>query len=134
MSNQDGFSIQFVSQVTGINAHTLRAWEKRYQAVVPQRNPKGKRLYSDEDIELVSIVNNDLVTISIKDKGIGISEDEQKYLFTRFFRAKNTDNIPGTGLGLSIVKRYMELLGGSIQFSSKPNIGSTFTVLIPLNK
>lgn len=51
MSNQDGFSIQFVSQVTGINAHTLRAWEKRYQAVVPQRNPKGKRLYSDEDIE-----------------------------------------------------------------------------------
>jgi PAS domain S-box-containing protein len=90
--------------------------------------------YSDEDIELVSIVNNDLVTISIKDKGIGISEDEQKYLFTRFFRAKNTDNIPGTGLGLSIVKRYMELLGGSIQFSSKPNIGSTFTVLIPLSK
>lgn len=51
MSNQDGFSIQFVSQVTGINSHTLRAWEKRYQAVVPQRNPKGKRLYSDEDIE-----------------------------------------------------------------------------------
>lgn len=50
MSNLEGFSIQFVSQVTGINAHTLRAWEKRYQAVVPSRNDKGKRLYSDADI------------------------------------------------------------------------------------
>jgi signal transduction histidine kinase len=68
------------------------------------------------------------------DRGIGISKSEQKYLFTRFFRGKNTSNIPGTGLGLSIVKRYMELLGGSIRFSSKPNIGTTFIVLIPLNK
>jgi DNA-binding transcriptional MerR regulator len=61
MSNQDGFSIQFVSQVTGINAHTLRAWEKRYQAVVPQRNSKGKRLYSDDDItrlkKIIFLVN-----------------------------------------------------------------------------
>lgn len=57
----DGFSIQFVSQVTGINAHTLRAWEKRYSAVVPQRNTKGKRLYSQADIErlkkLIFLVN-----------------------------------------------------------------------------
>ena len=90
--------------------------------------------YSKEDIELDAIVNNNFLTISIKDKGIGISKSEQKYLFTRFFRAKNTDNIPGTGLGLSIVKRYMELLGGTIQFSSKTNMGSTFTVLIPFDK
>lgn len=57
----DGFSIQFVSQVTGINAHTLRAWEKRYSAVVPQRNTKGKRLYSQDNIErlkkLIFLVN-----------------------------------------------------------------------------
>ena len=90
--------------------------------------------YSEEDIEVDAIVNNNLLTISVKDKGIGISKNEQKYLFTRFFRAKNTNNIPGTGLGLSIVKRYMELMGGSIQFTSKPNKGSTFTVLIPFNK
>jgi PAS domain S-box-containing protein len=90
--------------------------------------------YSEEDIELDAIVNNDFLTISIKDKGIGISKTEQKYLFTRFFRGKNTKNIPGTGLGLSIVKRYMELLGGTIQFSSKPNIGSTFTALIPIEE
>lgn len=61
MSTTDGFSIQFVSQVTGINAHTLRAWEKRYNAVVPNRNSKGKRLYSQSDIErlkkLIFLVN-----------------------------------------------------------------------------
>lgn len=61
MTNTDGFSIQFVSQVTGINAHTLRAWEKRYNAVVPNRNTKGKRLYSQDDIErlkkLIFLVN-----------------------------------------------------------------------------
>jgi PAS domain S-box-containing protein len=90
--------------------------------------------YSEENIELEAVVKNDLLTISVMDRGIGISKSEQKYLFTRFFRGKNTSNIPGTGLGLSIVKRYMELLGGSIRFSSKPNIGTTFIVLIPLNK
>jgi MerR family transcriptional regulator, light-induced transcriptional regulator len=61
MTAQEGFSIQFVTQVTGINAHTLRAWEKRYNAVVPTRNIKGKRLYSQEDIErlkkLIFLVN-----------------------------------------------------------------------------
>ena len=53
-----GFSIQFVSQVTGINAHTLRAWEKRYAAVVPKRNAKAKRLYSEEDIEKLKLLGS----------------------------------------------------------------------------
>jgi len=51
-----GFSIQFVSKVTGISAHTLRAWEKRYAAVVPARNEKGKRLYSQENIEKLKLL------------------------------------------------------------------------------
>jgi DNA-binding transcriptional MerR regulator len=49
MSN--GFSIQFVSKITGINAHTIRAWEKRYQAVVPERSEGGKRLYSQDQVD-----------------------------------------------------------------------------------
>ncbi len=51
-----GFSIQFVSKVTGISSHTLRAWEKRYDAVVPRRNPKGKRLYSQENIKKLKLL------------------------------------------------------------------------------
>ncbi|HRI79122.1 MAG TPA: PAS domain-containing sensor histidine kinase [Cyclobacteriaceae bacterium] len=70
--------------------------------------------------------------INIQDEGIGIPESEHKHLFDRFFRATNAGNIQGTGLGLSIVKRYVELLGGTISFSSKFEKGSTFTFIIPL--
>ncbi|MFZ4712549.1 MAG: MerR family transcriptional regulator [Bacteriovoracaceae bacterium] len=58
----EGFSIQFVSKITGINPHTLRAWEKRYQAVVPERLPNGKRLYTQDNIDRLKILN-DLVTL-----------------------------------------------------------------------
>jgi DNA-binding transcriptional MerR regulator len=58
----NGFSIQFVSKVTNISAHTLRAWEKRYSAVVPARNEKGKRLYSQGDIKKLKLLT-DLVQL-----------------------------------------------------------------------
>ena len=54
---KEAFSIQFVSKVTGINAHTIRAWEKRYKAVVPERMPHGKRLYSGADIERLKVLS-----------------------------------------------------------------------------
>jgi len=66
--------------------------------------------------------------VSIKDNGIGIPADAQKDLFSKFFRARNATNIQGTGLGLNIVKRYMELLDGSISFTSEENKGSSFTI------
>jgi PAS domain S-box-containing protein len=69
--------------------------------------------------------------ISIRDEGIGIPEEDKKHLFDRFFRASNASNIPGTGLGLNIVKRYVELLGGSIQFKSEYTKGTTFIINIP---
>lgn len=74
---------------------------------------------------------NNLI-IDIKDQGIGIPENEQKYMFERFFRASNVETIQGTGLGLNIVKRYVELLGGEISFKSKLGVGTTFTIIIPL--
>jgi signal transduction histidine kinase len=54
-------------------------------------------------------------------------------MFDRFFRAGNVINIEGTGLGLNIVKRYLELLGGTISFSSKEGIGTTFFVTLTKN-
>ena len=81
----------------------------------------------------VAIENNEL-NISIQDHGIGIPEEEQQHLFTRFFRAHNVENIPGTGLGLNIVKRYVELMNGRIHFESTLGEGTTFHVHIPLEK
>ena len=51
------YSIQFVSNVTGINPHTIRAWEKRYGATKPIRDKNGRRLYSDEEIQRLDLLN-----------------------------------------------------------------------------
>lgn len=81
---------------------------------------------------LVSVVaGNSSVKISVKDSGIGISKEDQKHLFERFFRGHNATHIQGTGLGLNIVAKYAELMGGSIQFESEENKGTTFTIIIP---
>ena len=76
----------------------------------------------------------DQLYISITDQGIGIPESEQELLFTRFFRATNATNIQGTGLGLHIVKRYVDLLGGQIEFRSVSGQGTTFELHFPIHK
>lgn len=78
-----------------------------------------------------SIAENRLI-VAIADEGIGIPEEDQQHLFDRFFRASNVVNIQGTGLGLNIVKRYLDLLKGSITYESRPGRGSTFTISVPL--
>ncbi|MFT7250838.1 MAG: PAS domain S-box-containing protein [Flavobacterium sp.] len=87
--------------------------------------------YSNKNILISVKVTNKLVFISIHDKGIGIPEEEQKYLFNKFFRAKNANDIEGTGLGLSIVKHYVDLLKGEISFESKLNEGTKFHFSLP---
>ncbi|UCE69078.1 MAG: PAS domain S-box protein [Flavobacteriaceae bacterium] len=74
----------------------------------------------------------DFLNVSVKDEGMGIPEEEHEQLFNRFFRAKNSVNIPGTGLGLHIVKHYTELMGGSIRFKSSLDEGSTFYLSLPV--
>ncbi len=89
--------------------------------------------YSDEGKPIViesNIAENNLI-ILVKDEGCGIPEEEQEFLFTRFFRANNVNNIQGTGLGLNIVKKYLELMNGKVKLKSKLNEGSTFTIYIP---
>ena len=72
------------------------------------------------------------VSFVIRDEGIGIPLEDQKHMFDRFFRASNAGNVQGTGLGLNIVKRYVDLLGGNISFTSEFGKGSVFTVWIPI--
>jgi signal transduction histidine kinase len=81
-------------------------------------------------IQLSTRMSNSSLLITVKDLGIGISEEDQKHLFERFFRSKSTINLPGTGLGLNIVKKYVDLLGGQIEVRSVLGEGSTFTVKI----
>lgn len=68
--------------------------------------------------------------ITVEDRGMGIPAEDQQHLFERFFRGSNVMTVQGTGLGLHIVKRYLDLLGGSISFASEPGT-TVFTVQIP---
>ena len=89
--------------------------------------------YTDENGVIICtlVVYKEFITFSIKDNGIGIPDEDQKHLFDRFFRASNAVNIEGTGLGLNIVRKYVEILDGSISFVSRLYDGSTFTIEIP---
>jgi signal transduction histidine kinase len=68
--------------------------------------------------------------IDVADSGIGVSRDEQPWLFDRFFRAANARiaQVPGTGLGLTVVKAIVELHGGRIEVQSAPGEGATFSL------
>jgi PAS domain S-box-containing protein len=74
------------------------------------------------------------IEIQVVDFGIGIPEEEAKYVFDTFFRASNVKNIKGTGLGLSIVSDLVKKLGGKLTFASIENQGSTFTVNLPYER
>ena len=70
----------------------------------------------------------------VQDEGIGIPSSDQAQLFDSFYRASNVGTIPGTGLGLAIVKKSVDLYGGKIAVKSVVEVGTTFTVTLPLNK
>lgn len=82
-------------------------------------------------IHLNAIRSKDTLNLAIKDEGIGISEEDQQHMFTSFFRGKNAINIQGTGLGLHIVKRYADLINGSIRLQSKLGEGTTVIIDLP---
>lgn len=69
----------------------------------------------------------------VKDAGIGIPEEQQPLIFTKFFRG---NNIPresiGAGLGLYLSREYIKLLGGKIWFTSEEDKGTTFSILVPV--
>lgn len=75
-----------------------------------------------------------IIVFTITDNGIGIPEEDIKYIFEPFHRASNAEPIKGTGLGLSIVKRCVEMHGGSIEIKSILNKGTTIVVKIPYQK
>jgi signal transduction histidine kinase/DNA-binding response OmpR family regulator len=74
------------------------------------------------------------VAISVTDTGIGISPEDVRQLFTKFFRVDSslTREIGGTGLGLSIVKSVIELMGGTVSVKSREGEGSTFAFTVPI--
>ncbi|MDD6812090.1 MAG: ATP-binding protein [Lachnospiraceae bacterium] len=137
----------------------MRAKEKNLGIQVKNDKTIPKRLYGDE-VRIRQIINNLLtnaikytekgqvilsadwkklsekkmmLSIAVKDTGIGITEENQKKLFSSFQRVdeKRNRNIEGTGLGLNITKQLVEMMGGTISLESEYGKGSTFSVELP---
>jgi len=73
------------------------------------------------------------ICLSVKDSGIGMSPEQLSRLFQPFMQAdaSTTRKYGGTGLGLAIIKRFTELMGGTVEVQSVVNVGSTFCVTLP---
>jgi PAS domain S-box-containing protein len=82
----------------------------------------------NKPIEVNSELKGDKIAFTVKDNGIGISKEDQKHLFERFFRGENATNIQGTGLGLNIVAKYVEIMDGTIECVSELEKGTSFIV------
>jgi signal transduction histidine kinase len=82
-------------------------------------------------IKVSAAENEESVTITVRDSGIGMTEEEMKHIFDRCYQADASHTSAGNGLGLCIAKRICILSGGSISVRSTPKKGSVFTVILP---
>lgn len=91
----------------------------------------------DTEVEVTVYSHKKHVHIKVKDHGIGISEEDKKRVFDRFYRADAARNVHGTngyGLGLAIAKKIVDSYKGKIDVKSKSGIGSEFIVTLPMVK
>ena len=86
--------------------------------------------------EITVEIKGKMAVVSVKDNGIGLKPEDATHLFSKFFRASNSDQTGqgGTGLGLYITKSIIEMMGGTITVESHLGKGSTFTFTLPLAK
>ena len=90
-------------------------------------SPGGKRIWLD------ALAEEGEIRIAVRDRGVGISEDDRKHIFDRFYRADGeiSKRVKGAGLGLSLVKHIVTAHGGTVECESRADEGSTFTIRLP---
>ena len=89
--------------------------------------------YTDQgSITVTSVLDGNLLIISVADTGCGMTDDEQQRIFNAFTRLPGAQGKEGVGLGLSITREIVQLLEGSIRVSSQKGRGTKFTVTIPV--
>jgi signal transduction histidine kinase len=133
----DGFSpcleahhqLKFIPQdqecLTEIDRNLMRTILNNLLSNAIKYSPDGGK------IEVNLTWTKEQIKFTIEDQGIGIPPEYQERMFQLFQRADNVGTIKGNGLGLSIIKKAVELHNGEIEFQSKENQGTIFTVYLP---
>lgn len=87
----------------------------------------------DISVSFRTVSAKEQIGIVVRDHGIGMSPEQCKRVFERFFRADPSGNIPGTGLGMSLVKEIMDSHGGTVDVASELGDGTQVTLWLPLS-
>jgi two-component system phosphate regulon sensor histidine kinase PhoR len=128
--------INFVSEVKG-DAYILKCNSYHLEIAINSLLENAKK-YTKDNVKIIFLVykeDNNLI-ISVKDNGIGISDNDKKMVFEKYFRVSSGDvhKVKGYGLGLNYVKRIVKLHKGKIKVKSEIGQGSEFIISLPLYK
>jgi two-component system, OmpR family, phosphate regulon sensor histidine kinase PhoR len=106
------------------------------EAVINLIDNAMKYSEDNKDVHITTGIEDGFVYVDVTDKGVGISEENQKKVFDKFFRVTSglVHNTKGTGLGLTLVKHIIDAHKGDIDLKSKLWEGSSFILKFPLNK
>lgn len=86
------------------------------------------------EIRIYSQADETNIVVTISDNGCGMKEHEIAHIFDKFYQADTSRKTKGNGIGLSLVKRIIDLLKFTIEVESKPGVGSTFRISIPIEE
>ncbi len=128
-----GLTLNFETKEKILNVFTN---EEMFVSIISNLLNNAIKFSLKGDVVLRAMQQEDKAVIEIEDQGIGISEDSQEIIFEPFRQASDGLNrrFEGTGLGLTIVKKYLDLIGGTITMNSEPGKGTKFELKFPLHK
>jgi len=122
---------------TNLDDTTIQADEMHITNVIVNLLDNALKYSGDNpEVKITSKKTSKGIKVYVKDRGIGISKDNQRRIFERFYRVStgNIHNVKGFGLGLSYVKKIIEAHEGKISIDSELNKGSTFSFFIPFSR
>ncbi len=131
--------LQPLAQAQGVHLYlegttTLVRGEAALLQVIVRNLVQNALLYNDPggQVRVKVFTRNGGAVLEVQDTGWGISPEEQRYIFERFYRGRKAQTREGSGLGLALVRRLVEMHGGRVQMESRVGQGSRFVVHLPL--
>src|SRR5262249_49206837 len=118
-----------------VEGRTVGEWDpSRLDQVVSNVLSNAIKYGAGKPIDVRVKGDGAVVSVSIRDRGIGIPPEHQSKIFQRFERAVSERNYGGLGLGLWIVREIVQAHGGKVGFESAPALGSTFVIELPVSR